>query len=120
MNRRQLVASAALATATLAMRPARAEDGRIISEPDLFSLPDGFTDTVAGAGDAPVTIIEYSSTTCGHCGDYFIARYGPNSCKPSSLPDTHHCHILETRNDSFRFKTARHTRHQDQRRKSEP
>lgn len=31
---------------------------------------DGFTDIVLGDPDAPITVIEYASMTCGHCADF--------------------------------------------------
>lgn len=33
------------------------------------------TDRVAGAPDAPVTIVEYASMTCGHCAKFAVTTY---------------------------------------------
>ena len=41
----------------------------VVSAQDLLS-PAGRSDRPQGAEDAPVTLIEYSSPTCGHCVDY--------------------------------------------------
>lgn len=45
----------------LAWRPARAQDWQ--AEVTDF-------DMVKGSADAPVTVIEYASLTCGHCADF--------------------------------------------------
>lgn len=71
MNRRHLIRTCAIVATAFSSLPARATDGTIIAPEALLFLPDGFTDTVLGSATAPVTMIEYSSPTCGHCADYY-------------------------------------------------
>ncbi|MGC6475770.1 MAG: DsbA family protein [Parvibaculales bacterium] len=41
------------------------------SDADLvLGTPNPLGEIVLGAADAPVTVIEYASMTCGHCGDF--------------------------------------------------
>ena len=38
----------------------------------LMAAPAGLADMSEGDANAPVTIIEYGSLTCGHCGHFFL------------------------------------------------
>ena len=42
---------------------------------DTSALAHLETDIVQGSEDAPITIIEYASMTCGHCADFHAATY---------------------------------------------
>lgn len=77
LNRRQLLGSAALATAALsvsagssafAQGAAPKSDGTV----DMAKLLEAgkLEDKVLGKADAPVTIVEYASMTCSHCADF--------------------------------------------------
>lgn len=37
---------------------------------DALSTPNPLGEIVLGAADAPVTVVEYASLTCSHCGDF--------------------------------------------------
>jgi protein-disulfide isomerase len=37
---------------------------------DIVPLPDGLTERALGNPDAPVTVIEYASLSCGHCARF--------------------------------------------------
>lgn len=66
-NRRTVMRSAALALG-LAVLPAAAMAQGKTPEALLQAGPLG--DKVLGRDDAPVTIIEYASLTCGHCANF--------------------------------------------------
>lgn len=48
--------------------PARAQDVKV-DQTELMKA-DGIADRVLGKADAPVTIVEYASMTCGHCANF--------------------------------------------------
>ena len=61
--------SAASATALLSAS-AIAKEGDVHDLAKLLTLPEGMTDHALGSETAPVTVIEYASTTCPHCGSW--------------------------------------------------
>lgn len=61
MNRRTLLTTAALAPAAMGLAPAFAQDW----DPGITDF-----DKVFGDPEAPVTLIEYASYTCGHCAAF--------------------------------------------------
>lgn len=63
-NRRQVIGGAAALAAASAL-PAAAQDSL---EDKGYALGD----VVMGNEDAPVTVIEYASFTCGHCGNFHV------------------------------------------------
>jgi len=42
---------------------------------DKLMQPGALPDIVEGSDDAPVTIVEYASLTCGHCANFHVATY---------------------------------------------
>lgn len=69
-RRRFLESSAALlalGTAGLAASPAAAQGAYDLTE---MLKPGALEDMILGKADAPVTVIEYSSMTCGHCANF--------------------------------------------------
>jgi protein-disulfide isomerase len=76
ISRRELLrATAVLAVAGLGMSlPGLTSPGRAQSPADLAQAgPDG--DIVLGAENAPVTVIEYASMTCGHCASFSVKTF---------------------------------------------
>jgi protein-disulfide isomerase len=67
---RHLLLSAALSLSLFAV-PAFAEQGQG-AKVDVAELmaPNALPDIVEGKADAPVTIVEYASMTCGHCAAF--------------------------------------------------
>lgn len=70
LTRRSLLAATALAT----MLPATGALAQSFSAADLLR-PGTLPEKVVGKADAPVTIIEYSSMTCGHCATFHTDTY---------------------------------------------
>ncbi len=78
LNRRQILGSAALATAALSFsatgnafaQSAPKSDGTV----DMNKLLEAgkLDEKVLGKADAPVTIVEYASMTCSHCADFTV------------------------------------------------
>lgn len=76
MNRRQLLGSAALASAAMTIaasgtafaQSAPRSDGTV----DMKKLLEAgkLEEKTLGNADAPVTIVEYASMTCGHCANF--------------------------------------------------
>lgn len=64
LHRRDLLIMAA---ATLAVAPARAQE--------LADKGYAVGDMAMGAPDAPVTIVEYASLTCGHCASFHVNSF---------------------------------------------
>lgn len=63
-----------LATLLLAPVAAPAEDAPAVSPIDpaaLLATPGPLGEKTLGDPDAPVTLIEYASLTCGHCGNFY-------------------------------------------------
>lgn len=80
LNRRELIALSTAATATglLGVTPTFAADGEKHGADKLMNLAGadkGMKDRPIGNVDAPVTVIEYASPTCGHCGQFHVAIY---------------------------------------------
>ena len=73
LTRRELVAGASLVAlaATLPALPALAQSP---SQEELMR-PGSLPEQVLGKADAPVTIIEYASMTCGHCAQFHKTTY---------------------------------------------
>ncbi len=73
LTRRDFVAGASLVAlaATLPALPAFAQSP---SNEELMR-PGALPDQVLGKADAPVTIIEYASMTCGHCAHFHKTTY---------------------------------------------
>ncbi len=62
-----ILAAAATAASVAGLAPARADDAVTI-DPAKLMAPAGLPDHVIGNKDAKVTVIEYGSATCPHCG----------------------------------------------------
>jgi len=80
LNRRRLLASMAaipalalLAGETAAAVDAPASQGSV--DIDKLMAPGALPDQVKGEENAPVTIIEYASMTCGHCAAFHTSTY---------------------------------------------
>jgi protein-disulfide isomerase len=76
INRRQsLILAAAAATASAAgLGPARAAD-QVTIPVDKLMAPGALPDYVLGNKDAKVTVIEYGSAECPHCGRFHREVY---------------------------------------------
>lgn len=73
MNRRNILLSGAAAAAAFAAAPWVLRGGSLAAwaqdaESKVLEIDE--TDRVLGDAEAPVTIIEYASTTCGHCATF--------------------------------------------------
>jgi protein-disulfide isomerase len=70
ITRRDVLAlvSAASVAAFAGVGGALAQEGTRHDVAKLMTTPPGLTDHPIGADTAPVTVIEYASTTCPHCG----------------------------------------------------
>lgn len=74
-RRNTLIMGAAASLATLAgLGAARAEDAVVIDQAKLMK-PAGLPDHVLGNKDSKVTLIEYGSATCPHCGRFHAEVY---------------------------------------------
>ena len=76
INRRQslILAAAAAATGVAGMGPARADD-KVTIDPAKLMAPGALPDHVLGNKDAKVTVIEYGSAECPHCGRFHQTVY---------------------------------------------
>ena len=78
ISRRTLLGSglsvAALAVSMPALAQRKPPGPSEISVEELMKT-DGLPDIVVGKADAPVTIVEYASMTCGHCADFHNGVY---------------------------------------------
>ncbi|MFK8252297.1 DsbA family protein [Ancylobacter terrae] len=70
MNRRSLLALAALA---LPLLPQRAGAQRMADK--ILAEPGPLPERVFGSPDARVTVIEYASLTCHHCRDFHVKTW---------------------------------------------
>ena len=68
ITRRSVLALMSAASATALAGGAFAQEGTQHDVAKLMTTPAGLTDHPLGADNAPVTVIEYASTTCPHCG----------------------------------------------------
>ena len=69
-RRNTLIMAAATAAASVSgLGAARADDAVVIDQAKLMA-PAGLPDHVIGGKDAKVTVIEYGSETCPHCGRF--------------------------------------------------
>ncbi|WP_244570961.1 DsbA family protein [Stappia sp. TSB10GB4] len=75
LNRRQLIlrSSAGLLVAG-AMLPALPAFAQTVDVEELMQ-PGALPDKVLGSEDAPLTIVEYASMTCGHCANFHKNTY---------------------------------------------
>jgi protein-disulfide isomerase len=64
-----ILAAAATAASAAGLAPARADDAVTIDQAKLMA-PAGLPDHAIGNKDAKVTVIEYGSATCPHCGRF--------------------------------------------------
>jgi protein-disulfide isomerase len=78
LNRRQLFVTSAILTATAGgavplsfITPAKADE--VSAEELSHTIPEG--DVMLGSEKAPVTIIEYASLTCPHCGMFATTTF---------------------------------------------
>ena len=69
LDRRRLLALAALTSIASAATSARAGEDDPVNTAVLYKAPD-IGDMVLGRDDAPVTIVEYASATCPHCATF--------------------------------------------------
>ncbi|MDR3471886.1 MAG: thioredoxin domain-containing protein [Devosia sp.] len=72
ISRRQslILAAAASAAGAIGLKPAFAQDAPVTIDPAKLMQPVGLPDHVLGNKDAKVTVIEYGSATCPHCGRF--------------------------------------------------
>jgi protein-disulfide isomerase len=72
ISRRQslILAAAASAASAIGLKPAFAQDAPVTIDPAQLMKPVGLPDHVLGNKDAKVTVIEYGSATCPHCGRF--------------------------------------------------
>lgn len=72
ISRRQslILAAAASAAGAIGLKPAFAQDAPVTIDPAKLMQPAGLPDHVLGNKDAKVTVIEYGSATCPHCGRF--------------------------------------------------
>ncbi|MCB9993311.1 MAG: DsbA family protein [Hyphomicrobiaceae bacterium] len=69
------LASGLAAASALGLRPAFAAEGDTYEMLKLLAPAGDWTDKWLGAADAPVTIIEYASSTCPHCARFHEEVY---------------------------------------------
>ncbi|MCB1517187.1 MAG: DsbA family protein [Hyphomicrobiaceae bacterium] len=69
------LASGLAAASALGLRPAFAADGDTYEMLKLMAPAGGWVDKWEGPEDAPVTIIEYASSTCPHCARFHDEVY---------------------------------------------
>ena len=72
ISRRQslILAAAASAASAIGLKPAFAQDAPVSIDVAKLMQPVGLPDHVLGNKDAKVTVIEYGSATCPHCGRF--------------------------------------------------
>ena len=72
ISRRQslILAAAAAGAASLAGLGAARADDQVTIDPAKLMAPAGLPDHVLGNKDAKVTVVEYGSATCPHCGRF--------------------------------------------------
>ncbi|MFC7053584.1 DsbA family protein [Hansschlegelia quercus] len=81
LTRRRLLETAALAAASfaaLSLAPRFGFSGAVLAqEPDPKDLaePGPLGDKAEGNADAPITMIEYASMTCGHCAHFAATTF---------------------------------------------
>jgi len=68
-TRRQFLKTTALTTAALGLASAAPAWAQSVDEDELLK-PGPLGDKILGDENAPVTIIEYASMTCGHCANF--------------------------------------------------
>lgn len=73
-TRRQFLKTTALATAAFAVTVSLPAFAESVNEEDLLK-PGPLGDKVEGDENAPVTIVEYASLTCGHCAHFHKTTY---------------------------------------------
>ncbi|MCQ4633415.1 DsbA family protein [Shinella sp. CPCC 100929] len=71
MFRRQFLKSTAAGIALLAANSVFAQAASADAVPDLMQ-PGPLPERILGRDDAPVTVIEYASMTCGHCANFHL------------------------------------------------
>lgn len=71
MFRRQFLGSTAAALGFLAASQVMAQDGTGEIKPELMQ-PGPLPEWIVGRDDAPVTVIEYASMSCGHCANFHL------------------------------------------------
>ncbi|PWB57261.1 MAG: disulfide bond formation protein DsbA [Bradyrhizobiaceae bacterium] len=74
ITRREFVTEASLAVLAAAALPALPAFAQTPSTEELLR-PGPLPEQVLGKADAPVTIIEYASMTCGHCASFHKTTY---------------------------------------------
>ncbi|MBO6510430.1 MAG: thioredoxin domain-containing protein [Roseibium sp.] len=68
-TRRQFLKTTALATAALGVLATGPSFAQSVDQEDLLK-PGPLGDKILGDENAPVTIVEYASMTCGHCANF--------------------------------------------------
>lgn len=68
-TRRQFLKTTALATAAFGLVPAVPAFAQSVDMEELL-IPGPLGDKILGDENAPVTIVEYASMTCGHCANF--------------------------------------------------
>ncbi|AOF93070.1 DsbA family protein [Sinorhizobium sp. RAC02] len=71
MNRRQFLGSTVAGLGLLAASHVMAQGNGTTATPDLME-PGPLPERILGRDDAPVTVIEYASMTCGHCANFHL------------------------------------------------
>lgn len=75
-TRRQFLKTTALTAAAFSIAATVPALGQSV-DPDKLNVPGPLGDKILGEEDAPVTIIEYASMTCGHCANFHERTWKP-------------------------------------------
>lgn len=70
IDRRTLIAASAATVLLPAMASAQRADGPDKVSVEELMKPGPLPDLVLGKADAPATVVEYASLTCGHCANF--------------------------------------------------
>ncbi|MEP3048607.1 MAG: thioredoxin domain-containing protein [Roseibium sp.] len=73
-TRRQFLKTTALASAAFGMAASMPAFAQSVGEEDLLK-PGPLGDKIIGDENAPVTIVEYASMTCGHCANFHTGTW---------------------------------------------
>ncbi len=73
-TRRQFLKTTALATAAFSIAAGAPAFAQTVDQEELLK-PGPLGDKILGQEDAPVTVIEYASMTCGHCANFHKGTY---------------------------------------------
>jgi len=74
VSRRTFLTAVSGLAVTATLLPAGVAQAQSVNEEELLK-PGPLGDKILGAEDAPVTIVEYASMTCGHCANFHNGAY---------------------------------------------